>query len=73
MAAYAHFTNGSETAFHVSSGTIVKEKWMDVVYIQLDGDELDLALQILGQASSMRVKTFMGEEAKMIAINWRDW
>ena len=46
--------------------------WKTTESIQCDGDELTLALDILGRTNmSRRVFTFIGDEAKTIVANWR--
>ncbi len=74
MAAYFTFKSGFSLEIH--QGTDLKKNfrhvndWMDIVSVQCDGDELDLADKILKTVSTRRVVTFIESEARKIAVNW---
>ena len=73
MAAFAVFKSGFEVEFH--SGTTVRLRhttdWLDVVSIQCDGHELEQACLITGRFVKSRSFTFVGDEARLIFVNWR--
>jgi len=78
MAAYFDF-HSEDTQFgelHVNCPHSVRDnlhsRWQDCIAVQVDGDELTLALAILGRKEvPHRVFTFILEEAQMICVNWK--
>lgn len=75
MAAFATFKSGFVFEFHL--GTPIKRRlvrptdWLDVVSVQCDGHELAHACLITGRIVQSRSFTFIGDEARLIFVNWR--
>lgn len=72
---YATFSDTSlDVSGHVGDSTLERNlnySYKEITEIQVDGDELEKACEILGrQLPNRRVYTFLGINAQEIAKNW---
>ena len=76
---YADLVQTKENAVEWTSGHVgdknltkrLNDNYQLVTAIQVDGDELELACKLLGrELPCRRVYTFIGDNAKELAINW---
>lgn len=75
MAAFVTFKSGFVFLFHTGAPItrILRRPtdWLDVVSIQCDGHELEQACTITGKNVPYRVFTFIGDDARLIFVNWK--
>lgn len=75
MAGYAIWKSnpsGNGEEFHVGDGSLMYVHWTKIHHVQMDGDELVRACDILGRPlPKMRVFTFVDQDARTIVANWR--
>ena len=71
---YATTESGYQFSGHICESALrtnLIPRYADITEIQADGAELALCCAILGRKlPSMRVYTFLGNNAKEIAVNW---
>lgn len=71
---YATNKFGYDFSGHIGEDTLTNYlnlQYANIMEIQADGDELEQCCDILGRKlPSVRVYTFLGNNAKEIAMNW---